>query len=121
MDVVEEYFGGKIAFRVRGLQARESLWVHSNGVNGKPTFHMRSQLSWLSKMCNHFGEIYSGIGNRWLWSSTNWGFFGNKDPLRANFHKCFPKLHMRTRKHVFLCKFREIWRSSMELSKSKVT
>ena len=34
--------------------------------------------------------------------------FREKDPLRANFHKSFPNPHMRTRKHVFLCKFREI-------------
>jgi len=49
------------------------------------------------------------VGNRWLWSSKNGCFLGKKDPLQANFHKCFPKPHMRTRKHVFLCKFREIW------------
>jgi len=36
-------------------------------------------------------------------------FLREKDPLRANFHKCFPKWHMRTQKHVFLSKFREIW------------
>ena len=36
--------------------------------------------------------------------------FGKKDPLRANFHKCFPIALTRTRKHVFLCKFREIGR-----------
>ena len=35
--------------------------------------------------------------------------FWEKDPLRANFQKCFPKAPQSTRKHVFLCKFREIW------------
>ena len=88
----------------------ESLWVHSNGVSGKPTFHRRANLSWLSKICNRFGEIPAGSRK---WSLTlikpNWRFLGKKDPLRANFHKCFPKPHMRTRKHVFLRKFREIW------------
>ena len=36
-------------------------------------------------------------------------FWGQKNPYGENFHKCFPRSHMRTRKHVFLCKFREIW------------
>ena len=92
MDVVEEYFWGKIALRVRGLQAR--------GI---------TLSSWLSKICNHFGEIDSGSRKSLTLIKQKWSFFGEKHPLRANVHKCFPKPHMRTRKHVFLCKFREIW------------
>ena len=41
------------------------------------------------------------VGSRWRWSRIFWGFW-KKDPLRANFHKRFPKGFMRTRKHV-LC------------------
>jgi len=108
MDAVEEYFWGKIGLRVRGYRPGESLWVHSNGVNGKPTFHGRSNLSWLSKICNHFGEIAAG-SRKSLTLIKQKCFFWEKDPLRANFHKCFPKRHMRIRKHVFLCKFRVIW------------
>ena len=43
-----------------GYRPGESLWVHSDGVNGKSTFHRRSNLSWLSKICYRFGEIAAG-------------------------------------------------------------
>jgi len=88
---------------------RESLWVHSNGVNGKPTFHRRTNLSWLSKICNRFGEIAARSRKSLTSIKPKLRFFVKKDPLRANFHKCFPKPQHRTRNHVFLCKFREIW------------
>jgi len=35
----------------------EWLWVDSNGTDGKPTFHRRANLSWLSAICIHCGEI----------------------------------------------------------------
>ena len=34
-----------------------------------------------------------------------WRFFGKKDPLLANFHKCFPKPPQSTWKHVFCGNF----------------
>ena len=92
-----------------GYRPGESLWVHSDGVNGKSTFHRRSNLSWLSKICNRFGEIAARSRKSLTSIKPNGGFLGKKDPLRANFHKCFPKPQQSTRKHVFLCKFREIW------------
>jgi len=48
------------------------------------------------------------VVNRWRKSPTFWGFFGKKTPYGQIF-TCFPKWQMSTRKHVFLCKFREIW------------
>ena len=92
-----------------GYRPGKSLLVHSDGVNGKSTFHRRSNLSWLSEICNRFGEIAAGSRKSLTSIKPKWRFFWEKDPLRANFHKCFPKPHMRTRKHVFQCKFREIW------------
>jgi len=57
----KEYFWEKKLLSVcAGYRPGESLWVHFNGVNGKPTFHRRTNLSWLSKICNRFGEIDSG-------------------------------------------------------------
>ena len=58
----------------------ESLWVHSNGVNGKPTFHRRANLSWLSKICNRFGEMDSGSRKSLTSIKPKWRFFGKKTP-----------------------------------------
>jgi len=103
MDVVKEYFlEKKLLFVCGGYMPGKSLWVHSNGVSGKPTFHRRTNLSWLSKICNRFGEIDSGSRKSLTSIKAKWR-------LRANFHKCFPNAPQRTRKQVFLCKFREIW------------
>ena len=49
------------------------------------------------------------VGNRWLRSSQNWVFLGEKIPLTGKFSQMFPRPQQRTRKHVFLCKFREFW------------
>ena len=103
------FLGKKFLSVCAGYRPGESLWLHSNGVSGKSAFHKRSNLSWLSEICNHFGEIAAGSRKSLTLIKQNGGFLGKKDPLRANFHKCFPSPHMRTRKHVFLCKFREIW------------
>ena len=54
------FLGAKLLSVCAGYRPGESLWVHSNGVNGKPTFHRQSNLSWLSKICNRFGEIAGG-------------------------------------------------------------
>ena len=92
-----------------GYRPGESLWLHSNGVNGKPTFHRRANLSWLFKICNYFGEIAAGSRKSLTMIKPKRRFFWEKDPLWANFLKCFPNLPQSTRKHVFFWKFREIW------------
>jgi len=76
------------------------IWVDSNGTDGKPTFRRRANLSWLSKICIHFREIVAWSRNS-LTTFMHLLTFLEKDPLRANFQKCFPK--------GFMCKFREIW------------
>ena len=48
------------------------------------------------------------VGNRWLRSSQNWGFLGKNTPYGQIFTNV-PKPQQTSRKHVFLCKFREIW------------
>ena len=89
MDVVEEYFWGKIALRVRGLQAGESLWVHSNGVKKKANIPQAVHLSWLSKICNHLGEIDSGSRKSLTLIKQKWRFFGKKTPYRQIFTNVF--------------------------------
>jgi len=109
MDVVRVFLGKKLLCVCGCYMPGKSLWVHSNSVNGKPTFHRRANLSWLSKICNRFGEIATGSRKSLTSIKPKWRFFGKKDPLRVNFHKCFPKPQQTSRKHVFLRKFREIW------------
>ena len=69
----------------------ESLWVHSNGVNGKPTFHRRANLSWLSKICNRFGEIDSGSRKSLTSIKSKWRFFVKKTPYGQIFTNVFQK------------------------------
>ena len=80
MDVVESVLGEKLLSVCAGYRPGESLWVHSNGVNGKSTFHRRSSLSWLSKVCNHFGEIDSRSRKSLTLIKQKWRFFGKKRP-----------------------------------------
>ena len=110
MDVVEEFFWGK--------NCSPCAWATGQGNHFEfiPTVSMESQHSTGVPTCHGFPRFVivseksiPEVGNRWLRSSQNGGFFGKTDPLRANFHKCFPKPQQSTRKHVFLCKFREIW------------
>ena len=77
-----------MSFLVRSLQAREWLWVDSNG-DRKPTFSRRANQSWLSKICNHFAGI-AAWSPKSLTTFAQMLTFLEKDPLRANFHKCFP-------------------------------
>ena len=107
MDVVKSIFGEKLL----SVCARpgESLWVHSNGVNGKPAFHRRANLSWLSKICNRFGEIDSGSRKSLTLIKQKWSFFGKKTLYGHIFTNVFQNPTYADTKHVFLCKFREIW------------
>jgi len=77
------------SFCVWTLLSREWLWVDSNGTDGKPTFHRHANLSWFSKICNHFREI--AAWSRKSLTLTLTFFFGKIDPLRANFQKIIPK------------------------------
>jgi len=101
MDVVEEYFWGKKLLSVcGGYRPGELLWVHSNGVIGKPAFHRRANLSWLSKICNCFGEIAAVSRKSLTLTKPKWRFFGKKDPL--HFHKCFPSPTEHTETRLFV-------------------
>jgi len=51
------------------------------------------------------------VGNRWLRSSQNGGFLVKKRPPYGQIFTNVFQMPHRTRKHVFLCKFREIWRT----------
>ena len=47
----------KCRFLYAACRTGEWLWVDSNGTYGKPTFRRLANLSWLSEICNHFGDI----------------------------------------------------------------
>jgi len=79
----------------------EWLWVDSNGTDGKPTFHRLANLSWFSKICNHFREIAAWSRK----SLTMITVFGKKDPLRANFQKLIPKVFTTLQNHVLCANF----------------
>ena len=73
-----------------GYMPGESLWVHSNGVNGKPTFHRGTNLSWLSKICNRFGEIAAGSRKSLTLIKPKWSIFlGKKTPYGHIFTNVF--------------------------------
>jgi len=109
-DAVQGYFWGK------NCSPCARATGQGNHFEFIPMVSMESQHSTGGPTCHDFPRFVIiseksilEVGSRWRKSPTFWGFFGKKDPLGANFHKCFPKRHMRTQKHVFLCKFREIW------------
>jgi len=53
----------------------ECLRVDSNGTDGKPTFRRQTNLSWLSEIFNHFGEIAT-------WSPKSLKTIAQKLPFR---------------------------------------
>jgi len=79
----------------------EWLWVDSNGTDEKPTFHRRGNLSWFSKICNHFREIAAWSRK----SLTMITVFWKKDPLRASFQKIIPKGFTMSQNHVLCANF----------------
>ena len=102
MDVVEEYFWGKNCSPCARATGQGNHWVHSNGVSGKPTFHRRSNLSWLSKIFNNFREIDSGSWKSLTLIKQKWRFFG-KRPLMGIFSQMFSKNpHADTETRVFV-------------------
>jgi len=80
----------------------EWLCVDSNSTDGKPTFHRRANLSWFSRICNHFREIAA-------WSRKSLTmitvFFWKKYPLRANFQNIIPKGFTKSQNHVLCANF----------------
>jgi len=96
------FLGKKLLSVCAGYRPGESLWVHSNGVNGKPTFHRQSNVSWLSKICNHFGEIAAGSRKSLTLIEQKLRFWG-KRPLTGKFSQMFskaPRADMET--HLFV-------------------
>ena len=65
-------------------------WVDSKGTDGKPTFRRLANLSWLSEICNHFGDI-AAWNPKSLKTVAQKLPFWKEVPLRANFQKCFRK------------------------------
>jgi len=90
--VVEEYFGGKNCSPCARATGQGNHFECIPTVS-MSTFHRRSNLSWLSKICNRFGEIAAGSRKSLTLIKPKWRFFGKKDPLRAYFQKCFRKPH----------------------------
>jgi len=75
-------------------------WVDCNGTDVKPTFHRRANLSWFSKICNHFREIAAWSRK----SLTMITVFLEKDPLRTNFQKKYSeKIHRVTQPRLVSC------------------
>ena len=57
-----------------------------------------------STICNHFGESRPEVGSLVKIFTQKLPFW-KKDPLRANFQKCFPKGFMATLSHVLCANF----------------
>jgi len=68
------FLGKKLLSECAGYRPGESLWVHSNGVNGKPTCHDFPRFVIISE------KSRPEVRNRWLWSSQNGVFWGKKTP-----------------------------------------
>jgi len=103
------FFCERVLFAWPACCPGEWHWVDSNGKYGKPTFHRRANLSWLSAICFHLGEIaWLEVGSRWRWSRTFWGFW-KKRPLTGKLSKIGSKrIHADAGTHI-VYKFREIW------------
>jgi len=87
---------------------RPGEWVDSKGTGGKPAFHGLANLSWLSEICNHFGDIVAWSPKSLKTVAQDLPFW-KKVPLRANFHKCFSERIHHLSDPRLACKFREIW------------
>ena len=69
----------------------EWLWVDSIGINGKPTFRRRGNLSWLSPICNRFGEIAALSRKSREDFSAKVAFWKKKTPYGQIFKNVFRK------------------------------
>ena len=63
-------------------------WVDSNGTDGKPTFHRRANLSWVSKICNHFwSPVYTiQLAVKTVWQPVWQTRFYDRVEWTATFH-----------------------------------
>ena len=103
MDVVKEYFWEKKLLSVcGGYMPGESLWVHSNGVNGKPTFHRGPTCHDFPRFVIVSEKSRPEVGNRWLRSGQNGGFWGKKTPYGQIFTNVFQSPN-RPRGNTFFC------------------
>jgi len=94
----------KKSFLVRSLLARRmtlSRFQRYYGMDGKPTFHRRANLSWFSKICNQFREIAAWSQKSLMMITVFW----KKDPLRANFQKIILKGFTTSQNHVLCANF----------------
>ena len=83
------------SFLVRSLLAR---WMTLSWFQ---RYEWKANLSWFSKICNHFREMAAWSRNRWRWSR----FFWKKDPLRSNFQENIPKGFTTSQNHVLCANF----------------
>ena len=109
MDVVQEYFGGK------NCSPCARATGQGNHFEFIPTVSMESQHSTGVPTCHDFPRFVivseksiPEVGNREFRSSQNWGFWGKNTPYGQIFTNV-QKPQQTSRKHVFWCKFREIW------------
>jgi len=93
MDVVKSTFGKKLLSVRAGYRPGESLWVHSNSVNGKPTFTGGPTCHDFPRFVIVSEKSIPEVGNRWLRSSNNGGFLGKKTPYGHIFTNVFQKPH----------------------------
>jgi len=101
----------------------EWQWVDCNCTNGKPTFPRHVNLSRLSAICNHFGEIAA-------WSRKSLTmftqklidlFFGKKRPLASKFSRMFSERIHGDIDPCLVCKFREIWLTGNRWNRALLT
>jgi len=69
----------------------ESVWVDSNGTSGKPTFRRRANLSWLSAICEHYGEIAAWSRKSREHFQAKVAFLEKKTPYGQIFKNVFQK------------------------------
>jgi len=89
------------SFLVPWLLARWITWVESDGTDCKPTLQRHANLSWFSKICNHYREIAAWSRK----SLTMITIFLEKRPLKGKFSKNIPKGFTTSQNHVLCANF----------------
>jgi len=90
----------------------EWVWVDSNGKSGKSTFCRLANWSWVSAICNHFGDIAA-------WSRKSLKIFA-QNLLFWKRALCSEWIHRVTDPRV-MCKFREIWPIGSQWNRASLT
>jgi len=96
------------------------LWVDSRGTHGKPTFRRLTNPSWLSEICNHFGDM-AAWSQKSLKTVAQKLPFWKKIPLRGKFSKLFSERIYHLSDPRLVCKFREIWLTGSRQSRALFT